>query len=87
MRRRRARRRRAGRVREGKESVMSVAKVVELTSSSTKSFEDAIASGITRAEKTLENVAGAWVSEQKVKVERGKITEWRVTMRVSFVLK
>ena len=65
---------------------MSVAKIVELTASSKKSFEDAVAMGVARAEKTLKNVAGAWVSEQKVVVRKGKITEWRVTLRVTFVL-
>jgi len=65
---------------------MSVAKIVELTASSKKSFEDAVALGVARAEKTLKNVAGAWISEQKVVVKKGKITEYRVTMRVSFVI-
>lgn len=66
---------------------MSVAKVIELTASSPKSFEDAVREGVERAEKTLDKVAGAWISEQKVKVENGKIKEYRVTMRVSFLLK
>lgn len=66
---------------------MSVAKVVELTASSPKSFEDAVRLGIERAEKTLDKVTGAWIAEQKVKVESGKISEYRVTMRVSFILK
>lgn len=66
---------------------MSVAKVIELTAASPKSFEDAVRMGIDRAEKTLDKVTGAWISEQKVKVEKGKITEYRVTMRVSFLLK
>lgn len=66
---------------------MSVAKVTEIVSSSTKSFEDAVATGIQRAHKTLNNVRGAWIAEQKVKVEKGKISEFRVTMRVTFVLK
>jgi flavin-binding protein dodecin len=65
----------------------SVAKVVEIICSSSKSFEDAIQTGIARADKTLDGVVGAWVSEQKVKVEKGKIVEYRVTLRVSFVLK
>lgn len=65
---------------------MSVAKIVELTASSKKSFDDAVAQGVARAEKTLKNVAGAWISEQKVVVKKGKITEWRVTLRVTFVL-
>lgn len=65
---------------------MSVAKVSEIISSSPKSFEDAVATGIQRAHKTLKNVRGAWIAEQKVRVEKGKITEFRVTMRVTFVL-
>jgi len=65
---------------------MSVAKVSEIIFSSPKSFDDAIATGIQRAHKTLKNVRGAWIAEQKVKVEKGKITEFRVTMRVTFVL-
>jgi len=66
---------------------MSIAKVVELTASSPKSFEHAIEVGIARAEKTLDSVSGAWISEQKVVCKKGKVVEWRVTMRVSFVLK
>lgn len=66
---------------------MSVAKVVELTASSPKSFEDAVRLGIERAEKTLDKVTGAWIAEQKVTVTKGKISEYRVTMRVSFILK
>jgi len=65
---------------------MSVAKVVEITSDSTESFEDAIKRGIERAEKSLKNVRGAWIAEQKVIVEDGNIMRYRVTMRVSFVL-
>ena len=65
---------------------MSVAKVSEIVASSPKSFEDAVEIGIQRAHKTLKNVRGAWIAEQKVKVEKGKITEFRVTMRVTFVL-
>ena len=66
---------------------MSVAKVTEIISSSTKSFEDAVEKGVSRANKTLANVKGAWIAEQKVKCDKGKITEYRVTMRVTFVLK
>jgi flavin-binding protein dodecin len=65
---------------------MAVAKVTEIISSSPKSFEDAVAQGVARADKTLKNVRGAWVASQKVEVEKGKITEYRVTMRVTFVL-
>ena len=66
---------------------MSVARVTEITSSSTKSFEDAIQIGISRANKKLQNVKGAWIQDQKVVVENGKITEYRVNMKVTFVLK
>jgi flavin-binding protein dodecin len=65
---------------------MAVAKVIELTASSSKSFEDAIEQGIKRASKTLDNVEGAWVQEQKVVVKKGKIVEYRVNMKVTFVL-
>ena len=66
---------------------MSVAKITEISSSSKKSFEDAIEKGINRASKTLDNVSGAWVQDMKVDVEDGKITDYRVTMKVTFVLK
>jgi len=66
---------------------MSVAKVTEIIASSPKSFDDAVAAGIARADKTLKNIRGAWIAEQKVAVEKGKVTEYRVTMRVTFVLK
>lgn len=66
---------------------MSVAKVTEITSSSEKSFEDAIRIGIERASKTLDKVQGAWVSEMKVDVDDGKVVGYRVNMRVTFVLK
>ncbi len=65
---------------------MSVAKVIEITSTSTKSFEDAIQSGIARAAKTLDNVEGAWIKEQKVSIEKGKIVGYRVNMMVTFVI-
>ncbi len=65
---------------------MSVASVTEITSSSKKSFEDALKTGIERADKTLKNVKGAWVQEQKVIIDHGKIIEYRVNMKISFVL-
>jgi hypothetical protein len=65
---------------------MSVARVTEITAASSKSFEDAIHLGIERANKTLKNVKGAWIKEQKLVVEKGKIAEYRVTMKVTFVL-
>ncbi len=66
---------------------MSVAKITEIQASSTKSFEDAVKSGLKRAEKTLRNVSGAWIKSQKVICTGGRITEYRVLMKVSFVLK
>ena len=65
---------------------MSVARVTEIISSSNKSFEDAIEKGIARAAKTLKNVEGAWVNEQKVIVKKGKIAEYRVDLKVTFIL-
>ena len=65
---------------------MSIAKVTEVTASSTVSFEDALKQGIARADKTLNNVEGAWIQEQKVVVKGGQITEYRVNMKVTFVL-
>ena len=65
---------------------MSVARVTEITSASKKSFDDAVHQGIDRANKTLKNVAGAWVRDMKVVVTKGKITEYRVNMKVTFVL-
>jgi flavin-binding protein dodecin len=65
---------------------MSVAKVSEITASSTKSFEDAIQQGISRATKTLERVQSAWIQDQEVVIEGGKITEYKVRMKITFVL-
>ena len=65
---------------------MSVAKVTEITASSTKSFEDALQTGITRAAKTLDNVQSAWIQDQEVVVQDGKISEYKVRMKVTFVL-
>ena len=65
---------------------MSVARITEITASSPKSFEDAIQAGIKRANKTLKNVAGAWIRDQRVVVENGKITQYRVNMKITFVL-
>ena len=66
---------------------MSVAKITELTASSEIGFEDAIQKGIKRVAKTLDNVKSAWVKEQKVIVKDGEVSEYRVTMKVNFVLK
>ena len=65
---------------------MSVAKMTEIAASSTKGFDDAIRAGITRASKTLENVASAWIQDQEVVIQDGKITEYRVKMKITFVL-
>ncbi|MGH6763802.1 MAG: dodecin family protein [Phyllobacterium sp.] len=65
---------------------MSVARVTEITSSSTKSFQDAIELGIERAAQTLKNVEGAWIQDQKIVVEKGKIVAYRVNMKVTFIL-
>ncbi len=65
---------------------MSVAKVSEISATSAKSFEDAIQQGLTRAGKTLRNIRGAWIKEQHVRVNNGKVTEYQVNMMVTFVL-
>lgn len=66
---------------------MSIARTTEITASSDKSFEDAVRQGIKRYNDTIDNVEGAWVKEQKVVVKDGDVTEYRVTMKVTFVLK
>lgn len=65
---------------------MSVAKIVEITSTSTKSFDDAIKSGVKRASKTIRGMKGAWVQDQKITINGGAITSYRVTLKVTFVL-
>jgi flavin-binding protein dodecin len=65
---------------------MAVAKVVEITASSPTSFEDAVKNGIEKANETIRGIQGAWVSEEKVDVADGKITAFRVTLRVTFLL-
>lgn len=65
---------------------MAVAKVVEIISSSKEGFDEAIRVGVERAAKTLENVQGAWVKDQKVSVTNGKVSEYRVTLKVTFIL-
>ena len=66
---------------------MSVAKITEISATSVKSFDDAIENGIERANKTLDNITGAWIQDMKVDVEGGKISNYRVNMKVTFVLK
>lgn len=65
---------------------MSVAKITEITATSTKSFEDALQQGITRASKTLSNIQSAWIADQEVGIKDGKINEYRVRMKVTFIL-
>ena len=65
---------------------MGIAKVIEITSESTKSFEDAIGQGIAGASETLHNIRGAWVKEQQVVVQDNKITAYRVDLKVTFVM-
>jgi dodecin len=65
---------------------MAVARVTEISSTSSKSFDDAVQQGIARSAKTLRNVRGAWVKEQRVDVKDGKITEYQVNLMVTFVL-
>lgn len=65
---------------------MAVAKVTEIRSTSTQSFEDALNQGIARASQTIRNLRGAWVKEQQVKITDGKISEYQVNLLMSFVL-
>jgi flavin-binding protein dodecin len=71
---------------EPKEIAMAVARVTEISSTSPKSFDDAIQQGIGRATKTLRNVRSAWVKEQRVDIKNDKITEYQVNLMVTFVL-
>ena len=65
---------------------MAIAKVVVVTSSSQKSFEDAIQTGISKVTETVKNVQGAWINEQKVIIQDNKITEYRVNLKISFLV-
>jgi flavin-binding protein dodecin len=65
---------------------MAVARVTEISSTSQKSFEDAIQQGVARATKTLRNVRSAWIKEQRVDVRDGNIAEYQVNMMVTFIL-
>ncbi|MGB8818349.1 MAG: dodecin family protein [Rhizobiaceae bacterium] len=65
---------------------MSVARVTEIISASNVSFEDAIKNGIARACETLKNVESAWVKDQKMSIKNGKIAEYRVNLKVTFIL-
>ncbi len=66
---------------------MSVVKIIEISASSSKSFEKAVKNGIKSASESLKNITGAWVESQKVTVKDGEISQYRVIMKVSFVLK
>jgi flavin-binding protein dodecin len=67
-------------------NIMSIARITEISSTSTKSFEDAIQSAVTRATHTLRNVRSAWVKEQQIKIDNGKIAEYQVNLMITFVL-
>jgi flavin-binding protein dodecin len=69
-----------------KEKTMTVARITEISSVSPKSFEDAIVQGVERANKTLKNVKGAWVKDQEVTIDGGKISGYKVILKVTFVL-
>lgn len=66
---------------------MSVMKVIEVMSSSSKSWEDATEKGIARASKSVDNVASAWVQDQSVTVKDGKVSEYRVSLKITFEVK
>jgi flavin-binding protein dodecin len=68
------------------ENRMSVAKVIEITSLSEKSFEDAVLQGVKRASKTIDNIEGAWIKEQKLQIKDGKVIGFRVNMNLTFIL-
>ncbi|HVG05430.1 MAG TPA: dodecin family protein [Burkholderiaceae bacterium] len=65
---------------------MTVARISEISSVSKKSFEDAILQGVSRANKTLKNVKGAWVKDQEVQIDKGKVVGFKVILKVTFVL-
>ena len=67
-------------------TMTSVAKVIEITSESTESFEDAIRKGVQKASETVDDIKGAWVKEQLVRVENGEVVGFRVDLKVTFVI-
>jgi len=73
---------------EGKsqEEEMSVARITEISATSNESFEDAIRQGVARATETLHGVRSAWIKEQEVQIENGKISAYKVIMKITFVL-
>lgn len=74
-------------IKRGKRRIpMAIARTTEISSTSTKGFEDAINEGVTRAAKTVRNMKGAWVKEQEVVIDNDRVTEYKVHMLVTFVL-
>lgn len=69
------------------EKIMSIAKVIEVIASSTKGIEDAVAQGVAKVSETVSDVEGVWVKDTKAIVRGGKITEWRVVLAITFVVK
>ena len=69
-----------------RENAMNVAKISEISSTSTVSFEDAIKQGLARANKTIRNIRSAWIKEQQVRLDKGSIIEYQVNMLITFVL-
>ena len=69
------------------QAMTTVAKVIELTAASSKSIEDAVEAGIKRADTTIDQIESAWVQDIKCVVKNGKVSEWRVNMKVTFLLK
>jgi hypothetical protein len=69
-----------------KENIMTVARITEISSVSKESFQDAILQGIKRANKTLKNLKGAWVKDQEVVIDNGKVTGYKVILKVTFIL-
>ncbi|MGH2960407.1 MAG: dodecin family protein [Solirubrobacterales bacterium] len=65
---------------------MSVAKVVEITATSSTGTDDAVKSGLAKASESIRGITGAWVKDEQVVVENGEITEWRVNLKVTFLL-
>jgi flavin-binding protein dodecin len=66
---------------------MAIAKVIEVIASSSKSFEDAVSSGIKKASETVMDIEGAWVKDTKVVVKKGKVAEWRVILAITFIVR
>jgi flavin-binding protein dodecin len=69
-----------------KETSMTVARITEISSVSAVSFQDAIVQGVERANKTLKNVKGAWVKDQEVTIDKGKVTGYKIVLKVTFIL-